>query len=277
MGIALGLLAALCYGFSDFAGGLGGRRASAAAVAILAQPIALLAAIAAVIFLGGGSPSASSLAWGAVGGLGNGIGTISLYRGLTVGRMSVVAPLSAVLAAAIPAGVGLLTGDALSALRLVGLTLAIPGIALVSRPPAAKEQAASSGAVDGAVAGLGFALLFIALARAGTSSGAWPLVPGQLVSVATVVVLGLTLAKPVHSWRAATAPGLVTGVLGGLATLLYLAATGRGDLSVVAVLTSLYPAITILLARLVLHERWARLQIAGLGVSAVAVVLISAG
>lgn len=277
MGIALGLLAALCYGVSDFAGGLGGRRASAAAVAILSQPIALLAAIAAVIFLGGGSPTAPSLAWGAVGGFGSGVGTISLYRGLTVGRMSVVAPLSAVLAAAIPAGVGLLTGDAVSALRLVGLTLAIPGIALVSRPPAGKEQAASSGVVDGAVAGLGFALLFIGLARAGTSSGAWPLVPGQLVAVATVVALGLTLAKPVHSWRAASAPAVVTGVLGGLATLLYLAATGRGDLSVVAVLTSLYPAITILLARLVLHERWARLQIAGLGVSAVAVVLISVG
>lgn len=275
MGIILGLLAALCYGASDFAGGLGGRRSSSEAVAIVSQPIALLAAVLAVVVVGGDHPGLATLGWGALSGLGSGVGTIALYRGLTVGRMGVVAPVSAVLAAALPAVVGLSTGDSLSALRLSGLVLALPGIALVSRQPSSERQPGRTGVAEAVVAGLAFALLFIGLARSGTASGAWPLIAGQSVAVVTVLVLGLGLGSSRGTWRAAAAPGLVTGILGGLATLLYLAATGRGDLSVVAVLTSLYPAVTILLARLLLREQWARIQVAGLGLSAVAVCLIS--
>ncbi len=277
MGITLGLLAALCYGASDFIGGVGGRRSSSEAVAILSQPIALLAAVIAVVLFGRNGPAFATLGWGALSGLGSGVGTIALYRGLTVGRMSVVAPVSAVLAAALPAAVGLGTGDRLSALRLCGLALALPGIALVSRQPLSGERPGRTGVAEALVAGVGFALLFIGLARAGTGSGAWPLVAGQVVAVGTVLLLGLGLGSSRGKWRAAAGPAVVTGILGGLATLLYLAATGRGDLSVVAVLTSLYPAVTILLARLLLREQWARIQLAGLGLSAVAVGLISVG
>lgn len=277
MAILFGLLAAVAYGASDFIGGVGGRRASSETVAMLSQPVAFLAAIAAVLIFGGDSPTASALLWGAASGLGSGVGTIALYRGLAVGRMSVVAPVSAVLAAAIPAVLGLTTGDSLSALRLTGLVLALPGIALVSRQPSGVSRAAKSGVAEASVAGLGFALLFIGLSRAGTSSGAWPLVPGQAVAIVTVLLLGLRIGTVAGTWRPALWPALFTGILGGLATLLYLAAAGRGELSVVAVLTSLYPAVTILLARLLLKETWGRVQLVGLGVSAVAVVLISVG
>lgn len=277
MAILLGLLAALAYGASDFIGGVGGRRASSETVAIMSQPIALLAAVVALIVFGGDRPTAGALAWGAASGFGSGVGTIALYRGLAIGRMSVVAPVSAVLAAAIPAVVGLATGDSLSALRLSGLALALPGIALVSRQSSSEREPARSGVREASVAGAGFALLFIGLSQAGTASGAWPLVPGQAVAVVTVLVLGLTIGTAAGTWRPALWPALLTGILGGLATLLYLAAAGRGELSVVAVLTSLYPAITIVLARLLLHESWGRIQVAGLGVSAVAVVLISVG
>lgn len=277
MAILLGLLAALAYGASDFLGGVGGRRASSETVAMLSQPVALLSAVLAVFIFGGDHPTSSALLWGAASGLGSGVGTIALYRGLTVGRMSVVAPISAVLAAAIPAVVGLASGDSLSLLRLSGLLLALPGIALVSRQSADERDAGSSGALAAAVAGVGFALLFIGLSQAGTASGAWPLVPGQAVAVITVTLLGLRIGTVAGTWRPAMVPALFTGLLGGLATLLYLAAAGRGELSVVAVLTSLYPAITILLARLLLHEMWGRIQVVGLGVSAIAVVLISVG
>lgn len=277
MAIALGLFAALCYGASDFVAGVSGRRASPESVAILSQPIALLAVVLAALAFGGRSPSASTLAWGAVSGLGSGIGTIALYRGLAVGRMSVVAPVSGVLAAALAAALGLATGDDLSAVRLTGLALALPGIALVTFQPSGTQKPTRTGLAEGIVAGAGFALLFIALARAGTASGAWPLVPGEAVAVASVLLVGLSLGKPHGTWRAAWWPAVVTGLLGSMATLLYLAATGEGQLSVVAVLTSLYPAITIVLARLVLHERWARVQLVGLGISALAVCLISTG
>ncbi len=277
MGIVLGLLAALCYGTSDFAAGVGGRRASSEAVAILSQPIGLLAAVVAVLVLDSNSPTASVLVWGAISGLGSGVGTLALYRGLTVGRMSVVAPLSAVLAAALPAIVGIATGDVLSPLRLLGLVLAFPGIALVSRQVQQGRESGPSGVAEGLLAGAGFALLFIALDRAGTDSGAWPLVPAQAVAVLSVLALGLALGKPAGTWSAAWVPALITGVLGGAANLLFLASTGEGELSVVAVLTSLYPAVTIVLARGFLHEHWSRTQAVGLVLSAVAVTLISVG
>lgn len=133
--------------------------------------------------------------------------------------------------------------------------------------------------MPGLVAGAGFALLFIALDRAGTSAGAWPLLPGQAVAV--VVVLAWAAAarsRPDRkAWSQAWRIGLAAGVLSGVANLLYLAATGAGQLAIVAVVTALYPTVTILLARLTLHERWSRLQIIGLIASAVAVAAISLG
>jgi uncharacterized membrane protein len=275
--VLLGLLAAVCYGVSDFAAGVGGRRADPDAVAIMSQPIGLLAAIVAVVAFQPSAPTLGALLWGALAGCGSGIGTLALYRGLTVGRMSVVAPLSAVLAAALPAVVGIATGDSLSALRFAGLVLALPAIALVSRQVGGKADSVRSGIPEGLVAGAGFALLFIALARAGTHSGAWPLVPAQALAVLTVVLAGLRFGEPRGSWRAAALPAVITGVLGGSANLAYLASTGVGQLSVVAVLTSLYPAFTIVLARLLLHEHWGRLQVVGLCFAGVAVSLISVG
>lgn len=275
MGVLLGLFAAIAYGASDYAAGVGGRRSSAEAVAIMSQPIGLLAAVLAVVVLVPSSPTAGALVWGAVSGIGSGIGTLALYRGLTVGRMSVVAPLSAVLTAAIPAVVGISLGDSLSPLRIAGLGLALPAIALVSRQASDHAGGRGLGVVEGLVAGAGFAVLFIGLAQAGTGSGAWPLVPGQVLAVLTVVVMGFSLGSPGGTWRAAMAPAVITGTLGGTANLCYLAATHYGQLSVVAVVTALYPAITIMLARALLHERWSAVQAVGLGLSAVAVGFIS--
>ena len=277
MGVVLGLLAAVCYGVSDFAAGVGGRRADPDAVAIMSQPIGLLAAIVAVVAFEAHAPSTGTLLWGALAGSGSGIGTLALYRGLTVGRMSVVAPLSAVLAAALPAIVGISTGDSLSPLRFCGLALALPAIVLVSRQVGQRDESVRSGIPEGLVAGACFALLFIGLARAGTDAGAWPLVPAQALAVLTVVGAGLSFGNPHGSWRGAWLPAVITGVLGGSANLAFLASTGAGELSVVAVLTSLYPAFTILLARILLHEHWGRLQVVGLCLSGVAVTLISVG
>ena len=116
MGVLLALLAALCYGSSDFTAGAGGRRSDPSAVTVIAQPFGLLAAAVAVIALAARSPTPHALWWGALSGVGSGVGTVSLYRGLAVARMSVVAPLSAVLSAALPALAGLLLGEHLKRL-----------------------------------------------------------------------------------------------------------------------------------------------------------------
>jgi uncharacterized membrane protein len=225
---------------------------------------------------GSSSPAAAALGWGAVSGLGNGFGTVALYRGLAMARMSVVASLSAVLAAIIPAIVGIALGDRLSAPEAIGMVLAVPAIVLVSLS-AGSEGGRRPGIRDGLVAGAGFGLFFVALDRAGTASGAWPLLSGEGVTLAIAVPLGLAMSRRVGGRRAAIPYGAAAGIFGAMATAAFFFATGKGDLSLVAVLTSLYPAVTIVLARVALTERWSRLQGLGLLAAAASVVLISLG
>ncbi|HEX6525335.1 MAG TPA: DMT family transporter [Streptosporangiaceae bacterium] len=277
MGVLLGLLAALCYGSSDFTAGIGGRRSDPGAVTVIAQPLGLIAAAVALLIFPAHAPSAGALWWGALSGVGSGVGTVALYRGLAVAQMSVVAPLSAVLSAALPALTGVLLGNRLAPLAWAGIATAFPAVALVSIPAVGGYGSRRAGVVTGTVAGAGFALLFIALDRAGTSAGAWPLLPGQAVA-AMVVLAWISPASQrpdPKAWPRAWPAGAAAGLTGGVANLLYLAATGAGQLAVVAVVTALYPAVTVLLARIGLHERWSRLQIIGLAASVAAVAAIS--
>lgn len=278
MAIVLGLMAALAYGSSDFAAGLASRRYAAGPVTGLAQALGVVTAAVAVILFPGVGPRATALEWGAVSGLGSALGTLSLYHGLSVARMSVVATLSAVLTAVIPAIVGLALGNHLTIGTGIGIAIAIPAIGLVSsQPQTAARDAARAGLLYGALAGLGFALLFIALDQAGTHSGAWPLIPGQLVSL--VLIAPFAYRGVIASGSpplAAVGITLGAGALSGLANLLFLAATGHGQLAVIAVLTALYPAVTVLLARAFLSERWTRLQALGLLTAAAAIILVTA-
>jgi drug/metabolite transporter (DMT)-like permease len=275
----LGLLAALCYGSSDFTAGLGGRRSDPAAIMVIVQPCGLVTGAVAAIALSARSPTASTLWWGALSGIGSGIGTVALYRGLAVAQMSVVAPLSAVLSAALPALAGLLLGNHLRPLAWAGIAIVFPAVTLISFQPAGGSGSRRAGIVTGITAGAGFALLYIGLDRAGITTGAWPLLPNQ--AAAALIVLAWVLPArhrpPRDIWPRAWRIGVAAGLLGGLANLLYLAATSDGQLAVVAVVTALYPAVTVLLARTLLHERWSRSQIIGLVSAAAAVAAIALG
>jgi drug/metabolite transporter (DMT)-like permease len=193
--------------------------------------------------------------------------------------MTAVATPSAVLTAVIPVIVGLALGNQLSVPTALGIAIAVPAIALVSwHPEPGDRRAARSGLLYGILAGLGFALLFIALDQAGTRSGAWPLVPGELVTLALLLPFGYRGLRAVGRPAAnALALTVGAGILSGTANLLFLAATGHGELAIVAVLTALYPAVTVLLARALLAEHWTRIQAAGLLTSAAAIVLVTAG
>lgn len=282
MGVLLGLLAAVGYGASDFIAGVAGRRGHSGAVAAVAQPAGIVAAIVAVVAGHAHAPSPGALWWGALSGIGTGAGTMALYWGLSVSRMSIVAPISGVLNAGLPVLAGALIGQHLSALTWAGVAAGIPAVALVSAPPPEDETGGTSrrdGVVAGLAAGAGFALLFIALDQAGTRSGAWPLVPGQ--TVGTAIILAWLIPARNRPSREAWGPswryGIVAGILGGGANLLYLTATGASQLAVVAVVTALYPAATILLARIFFREPWGPVQVAGLAVSAFAIAAVSIG
>jgi drug/metabolite transporter (DMT)-like permease len=282
--VLLALASAAAYGASDFVGGFVSRRTPAWGVAFVVQLVSALAVLAAMVVVDRQAPSTHDVLWGLLGGVGSGVGISFLFRGFAAGRMSVVAPLSAVGAAVIPVVVGLLTGERPGLLVLAGVVVAVPGIWLVSAGETAPGEDAGaarslsdSGVLDGALAGLGFAVTFIGLGNLDPDPGLWPLVASQAMSAVTVIVLATLMGVrlfPVAraAWRAW--PG---GPLGSLALVLYRAATAAGLMTVAVVVTSLYPAMTILLAVLLLKEHITRLQTAGLVLCGLCVALVAGG
>lgn len=277
MGIVLALGAALAYGLSDFLGGLLSRRASAWTIALLAQVTGAIAVSVAAATM----PSqltAADLAWGAASGIGSGLGTAFLYRGLGGGQMNVVAPLSALGAAVLPVVVGFAVGERPGPLTWVGFGCALPAIWLVSR---AGDQVRatgrpSAGVRDGLLAGAGFGLLFVALGQVPEAAGLWPLAIGQCVAVVLLAVAVRLVAAPNRAAGFSILSAAVgVGAAAAAATVLFQLAVRSQLVSVAAVLTSLYPALTVTLAAVFLRERVTRTQGYGLGLAAVAVVLVA--
>lgn len=278
MTVLLATLAAVAYGLSDFIGGLISRRVSAWTVAVLGQIAATVCTVGVAVFRPG-SPTGADFAWGALAGIGGGLGAGFLYRGLATGRMGVVAPVSAVGAALVPVVVGSATGERPSLLVWVGILVALPGIWLVSSEPPSHNVGGSvaEGVVDGVLAGLGFGLLFAAVGQVPAESGIWPLALAQAVAVLAAILMAVALGSPwvPRDRFALWAP--LTGVLGATAVVLFLLATQHGLLTVAGVITSLYPAATVVLAVMVLRERIHAAQAAGLALCGVAIALVAAG
>ncbi|WP_151526211.1 DMT family transporter [Serinicoccus kebangsaanensis] len=276
MGLLLALGAAVAYGLSDFVGGVASRRSSPWPVAVMCAVGGLLGAIA-IAVLTSGDPTAPDLAWGALAGVGSGLGGAFLYRGLATGRMGVVAPISAVGAAVLPVAVALVSGERPGVLVWCGIVAALPGIWLVSREPGHGRRLAG-GILDGALAGLGFGLLFAAIGQVPDGAGYWPLAVTQAFALVSVILAASLLRG---SWRPRTrvevGGGLLAGVLATLAALGFLLSTQAGLMTVAAVLTSLYPAVTVLLAAAVLRERIGTGQGVGLAFCALCVGLVAAG
>lgn len=282
--VLLALAGAAAFGVSDFMGGVLGRRSTVWPVAVLACVGSFLGTLVLAI-MRPGDPTAADFGWGLLAGLGSGAGTAFLYRGLAGGRMGVVAPVSAVGATVIPVLFGVVGGERPSTLVWLGMLAALPGIWLVaSQDPAAEDPAGveaaargPSGLLEGILAGIGFGVLFAALGQVPDSAGFWPVVTNQGTSVLAVVAACLLLGGDPRPRARSDWWGLVAGLLAAAAVLCFLLATHRGLLSVSAVLTSLYPAVTVLLAATVLEERIHRIQAAGLAVCGVAVVLVALG
>ncbi|MGB0100169.1 MAG: DMT family transporter [Nocardioides sp.] len=275
MSVLLSLIAAAAYGVGDFNGGIFSRRGGAWAVALVAQ-LAGTALVLVVVLVDGGSPTAADLGWALAAGVGNGLGTAFLYRGLSSGRMGVVAPVSGVGAVVVPVVVGLAGGERPGPLVWVGIVLALPAIWLVSREVGG-GAVTGGGLTDGILAGLGFGSLFAALAQIPEEAGFLPLALNQLVAAGAIVLIAVTLRQDWVPRNRYALGGAISGCLGALATGLFQVATHHGYLTVAAVITSLYPAFTVLLAAVVLREHVHRTQAYGLALCAGAVVLVAAG
>lgn len=279
MTVVLSLLAAVSYGLSDFNGGIFAKRGGAWAVSLMAQ-LTGTAVVLVVALVDGGDPTRADLLWGVLAGVGNGFGTAFLYRGLASGRMGVVAPVSGVGAVVVPVAVGVLTGERPGSLVWVGVVLALPAIWLVAREPTTSVDGApagGSGVVDGILAGLGFGALFAALAQIPEQAGYLPLALNMVVAGVAVIAVAIVLREdwvPRTTWALG---GMISGVLGALATGLFQVASQHGYLSVAAVITSLYPAFTVLLAAVVLRERVHSAQGVGLALCAASVALVAGG
>ena len=278
--VVLALTASACWGVADFVAGLQSRRLSAIVVLLVQQAVGVVIAGAIIFAVGEAVPSDEALAVSAACGVAGAIGLGAFYRGLAVGTMSVVAPISAS-GVTVPVAVGIATGDRPSTLQAIGLGLTVVGIVLAARE--AEEDAAARGPDArksiglALIAAAGLGLYFTLSDSPADESVLWLLLVAR--SSAVVLLLGAalvtrSLAVPP---RADAAPLVLVGVLDLAATGLYGLANTEGLLTIVAVLGSLYPVTTVLLARAVLHERLARGQAAGVALAFTGVAAVAAG
>jgi len=287
MGVLFGLLAAATYGVADFAGGQVSRRANVFSVVLVSQLAGAVPLALVVPFFADQPPTTAALVWGAAAGFGGGTGVLFLYRGLAVGRMSVVAPITGVTAASLPVVFGLAIGERPGPISLIGVAVALAAVVLVSAAPSpdsdenveAEDQPSwkRSGVPYAFAAGTGFGLFFVFLDAAGDDAGVWPLVATRCSSLVLVAAIALSLRRPVKPPPGTTKLMVVAGVLDVAANVFYLISTRFGLLSLVAVLTSMYPAVTVLMARIFLNERMVAKQLVGLALAGAAILLIVLG
>jgi drug/metabolite transporter (DMT)-like permease len=276
--IGLALASAIVFGAGDFCGGAASRRGGSTGVLVISLPTGLVLLLVVAVALGGGT-SPGALAWGTASGVAGGAGLLVFYRALALGPMSVVAPVSGLMAAVLPAVVGVLNGDRLSVTALAGIALCLVAICFVSIEPGGRREggAGVSGPLFAVLAGAGFGAFFV-LIQHGDDGTLWPLVASKAVGVVMVVVAAMVVrAGPPLKDRVTVGIAMLAGTLDVLGNTLYVLASRAGMLSIAGVLSSLYPASTVLLARLVYGERLRPIQRVGLVVAVAGVGLVTSG
>jgi drug/metabolite transporter (DMT)-like permease len=271
---SLSLSAALSWGAADFSGGIAAKSVNVFGVVATAHAVGLAFMFSLAVLFREPIPRPSSLVWGAAAGLVGSVGLAAFYKALAIGKMGINAPLASVITAVLPLLFGFWTEGLPHALQLIGFALALVSIWLITMQRDAGGR--SQGLGLAVLAGMGFSgfLLFIKLA--GSEAVFWPLVAARAASFLLMMTIILASGGSGKPSRAALAYILLAGVLDSGANALYVAAAQRGRLDVAAVLSSLYPASTVILARLVLKERLSGTQSAGMVAALVAVVLIAA-
>ena len=287
MVVLLGLAAAVLYGGGDFLGGMATRRAHVLTVLMLVETAAVIVSVA-VAVLSGGPAILPGLAWGFSAGAIGGLGLIIFYVGLAAGPMSVVAPVSGLVATVLPVAVALAEGERPGVGVYAGALLCLVAIVLASsasetddsrhrphglaRPPRRLGRAIAYGTASG----VSFGLFFLLIRNAGQSGEVWPVAAGRIGELAVVLAAAAVLRPGLRGLRGGIPLAAVSaGVIDVVANLCYVAATRIGAFGLAVVLASLYPGVTVLLARVVLGERLRWIQRVGLGLAAVGILLVT--
>jgi drug/metabolite transporter (DMT)-like permease len=276
--ILLAGLSALLYGAADFSGGLASRKSPVYAVLVVSQACGLALAVAASAVLGVPLPAWQDLAWGAIAGLCGAVGIAILYIALASTVVAVASPVAAVVGATIPMLLGVATGERPGVLAWVGIALAIPAIALLSAGPVAAEgkEKLRRALWMGVAAGVSFGLFFAAISRSSSGSGLWPLVSARTATVVFVLLYALVTRRPLGISGPRVPLVVLAGLLDMGANIAFLLASRTGLLTIVAVISSLYPGPTVVLAWIVLREKMSWPRVAGLALALGGVALISA-
>jgi drug/metabolite transporter (DMT)-like permease len=270
---AFGLASAISWGAGDFCGGVASRRAGSLQVVVGAHLVGAIGFLALALVTGEAAPPLTSLLWCGAAGFAGAVGLLALYRALAVGRMGLAAPVSGVLSAAVPVVAGLVLDAPPRAVQFAGFALALAGVWLVARTDDLHVDVRALGLP--VVAGLGFGLFIVIIGRASGGAVFWPLVASRVASLALLTSIGIATRQPIRpaprDWGIVSLAGAFDA--GGNAFLVVASHVGRLD--VAAVLSSLYPAGTVLLAWSLLRERITRDQLMGLAAALVAIVLIT--
>ena len=275
--VVLSLLSAALYGGADFLGGVAARRATIISVTVISQGAGLvLLAVAAPFF--GGHPVAGDLGWGLLGGVFGGIGIAMLYHALSIGKMGVVSPITAVLAAVVPVGVGVVRGDPLHWFQFAGIGCALVAVVMISLSfeDNGVREIGTKGVKEAIISGVAIGGFFLVLGLSRSSAGVDTLLAARVGSVLFLLLLAAVTRTSLRP-RAGTLPTLLAiGAVDMTANVLFVIAAQTGALAISAVLTSLYPASTVFLARAVLKERLQLSQKIGVGLALLGVGLIAA-
>lgn len=271
-------LSSFTFGVADFTGGLAARRAPAVSVVVMSQVVGGAGVLLAAPFFGEGAPASREIAWGAAAGVAGAFGLVMFYNALASTRISVTAPVAAIVGTATPVLFGLIVGERPSSSAWVGVAVALLAIVFITRPPARTAAGSGTGraVLLGSAVGVLFGLFGILISRTAAESGLWPLAGARGASLTVVTILALVRRRPLipsHGRRLTAA----AGALDMTANVFFLLAVREELLSLVAVIQSLYPASTIALARIVIGERIGGLQLLGLLFAALGVGLIVTG
>ncbi len=277
-GVLLALSASLIWGFADFGAGVGARRLPVFVVGAITQGAGLVLAGIVVIAVGRALPSSTQLAWAAFAGLVGVIGLSAFYRALAVGTMGVVGPITAT-ASVVPLAYGLARGERPSTLQGIGVGLALLGViaASLERLPEGGGRRLGIGVGLALLAALSFGGALIGLSRAASGGVAWATLTMRIVALPLMLAAAFAFRPGAPSWPRGWLLLVGVGIGDTGATMLYAIASTRGLLSIVAVLSSLYPIVIVTLARVLLKEKVAPPQLAGVAIALTGVALISAG
>ncbi|MEO8607113.1 MAG: DMT family transporter [Chloroflexota bacterium] len=272
--VFFGLAASVSWGAGDFSGGMATKRANVISVITVVHAIGFVFMLVLALATHETIPPLADWIWGAIAGLAGVFGLIAFYQALSSGRMGVVAPITGVTAALLPVIVGLVSEGLPGVGHLVGFALALISVFLVSY--AVGTTWSSSGAGLAISGGIGFGLFLVFAGQVGNTAVFWPLVAARAASTTTMIVVSLhrKLPLPIHDPKLRL-PVIMAGGLDALGNVFYVMASQAGRLDVAAVLSSLYPAMTILLAALILKEHIGRIQLIGIVLALVAISLIA--